>query len=329
LTWALGKKGAGAPKTYDDAMGNGFVFTMKKCLSTDTKKCKWRLASEAADELVSKAVEEDHHVHLTHSLRKRDTPVNDPCTQYTSCTPCINAKDYCGWCSVNVFYNFTIKGGRCAGINKTKIPGFTCNGAFSTVDCPTSEPPSSPPTTLPPTSIPPLRPTSPVAPPPPTKPVVMYVCNPATQKCEQNATAGGGMPLEQCNLTCNLIPDVPVVLRNRKFRGLQININYFAGEYTVKFNQSTATFTSSKGVTFTAIVSQTGQYLVLNLPSGGKIYTLWQISEDAVVDFLSWSWGSLNGPAPKNFDESMTADGQTSYVFDGCSSLSTVCNFGQ
>jgi hypothetical protein len=36
-----------------------------------------------------------------------------------------------------------------------------------------------------------------------------------------------------------------------------------------------------------AVVSQTGQYMVLNLANGDKIYTLWQIGEDAVVDFLS------------------------------------------
>lgn len=181
--------------------------------------------------------------------------------------------------------------------------------------------PSAPPTTAPPTSIPPLRPTAPVMPPPPTAPVILYFCNPATSKCEQNSTGSGGMPLDQCNLTCNVIPDVPVVLRGRKFRGmpeyyimsyqknyfnmaifryyndksrcnsnflgLQIQSGYMVGEFTVSFNTTTAVFVNPKGIAVPFIVSQTGQYMVLNLPNGQKIYTLWQIGEDAVVDFLS------------------------------------------
>jgi hypothetical protein len=138
------------------------------------------------------------------------------------------------------------------------------------------------------------------------------------------------MPLDQCNLTCNIIPDVPVILRGRKFRGLQIQNGYIFGEYTVNFSTTTATLTSPSGVQLTAIVSQTGQFMVLNIASnGGRIFTIWQVSQDAVVDFLSWSWGALNGPAPASFDNSMVTTGQLSYVFDGCSSLSTVCNFGQ
>jgi len=137
------------------------------------------------------------------------------------------------------------------------------------------------------------------------------------------------MPLDQCNLTCNIIPDVPVILRGRKFRGLEIQNGYIVGEFTVKFTTTNATFTDPKGIQLQAIISQTGQFMVLNLASnGGKIYTLWQLAQDVVVDYLSWSWGTLNGDAPTSFDEAMTTNGQKSYVFDGCSSLSTVCNFG-
>jgi len=214
-------------------------------------------------------------------------------------------------------------------VDQSKIPGFLCQGTFSTVDCPNSIPPTAQPTTAPPTTIPPLRPTSPVNPPPPTKPPQLYICNPNTTVCELTNSSSGGMPLDQCNLTCNIIPDVPVILRGRKFRGLEIQNGYVVGEFTVKFSTTDATITTPKGVTLQAIVSQTGQYMVLNLASnGGRIFTIWQVSQDAVVDFLSWSWGNLNGPAPESFDASMVTTGQTSYVFDGCSSLSTVCNFG-
>jgi hypothetical protein len=35
----------------------------------------------------------------------------------------VRALDYCGWCSVPVLYNGTIKGTNCAGLNKTLNPG--------------------------------------------------------------------------------------------------------------------------------------------------------------------------------------------------------------
>jgi len=142
-------------------------------------------------------------------------------------------------------------------------------------------------------------------------------------------SGSGGMPFQQCNLTCNTIPDVPVILRGRKFRGLQIQNGYLIGEYTLKFSKSSATLVSPQNIALTAIVSQTGQFLVLNLDNGAKIYTLWQISPDDVVDFLSWSWGKQNDLPPSSFDSSMVTPGQLSFVFDGCSTLSTVCNFGQ
>jgi hypothetical protein len=252
----------------------------------------------------------------------------------------VKALDYCGWCDVNVMYNTVpdceckadcvVPGRNCVGLNQTKIgASFCCSGSFSTLPSTCPLPPSGSPPTSPPTTIPPLRPTSPVLPPPPTTPPVLYFCNPNSSTCEKNNSGSGGMPLDQCNLTCNTIPDVPVILRGRKFRGLQIQNGYLVGEYTVKFSTTSAVIVDPKNIALNAIVSQTGQYLVLNLDDGAKVYTLWQISPDDVVDFLSWSWGKTNGSPPTSFDDSMIAFGQSSFVFDGCSSLSTVCNFGQ
>jgi len=136
------------------------------------------------------------------------------------------------------------------------------------------------------------------------------------------------MPLEQCNLTCNVIPDVPIVLRGRKFRGLEINGGYIQGEWTCKFSTTSATIMDPKGTTLTAIVSQTGQYLILNLDNGQKIFTLWQLGEGSVVDYLSWAWGGSDGQPPKSFDATMASPGQHSYVYEACSRLSQVCNFG-
>jgi len=150
--------------------------------------------------------------------------------------------------------------------------------------------------------------------------------NPSNQTCTPGS---GGMPLNLCNLSCNVIPDVPVVLRGRKFRGLEINKGYEQGEWTCKFSTTTATITDPKGITLTAIVSQTSQYMVLNLDNGKKVFTLWQLGEGSVIDFLSWAWGDAGGNPPTSFDASMTTSGETSYVFDACSKLSQVCNFGK
>jgi len=173
-----------------------------------------------------------------------------------------------------------------------------------------------------------LSPTAPIKPTPPTKPPTLYDCDPSNQTCVLSK-GPNGMPLAQCNLACNTIPDVPIVLRGRKFRGLQIQNKYIVGEFTVKFSDTSATFANPQNIGWTALVSQTGPYLVLNLPSGSKIFTLWQIQTDSVVDFLSWAWGKEAGPPPTSFDLAMTTAGQQSFVFDACSALSTVCDFGK
>jgi len=347
LVWAMGALNGPAPEVPDDAMKSGYVFSMKKCINK--LNCQWILSSQFTNEKIlthqhgrtihSKDSERRvrHGSNMKHS-ESRVQKINDPCEAYPDCNSCINAKDYCGWCSINVMYSTSGQqcnspGKNCVGLNATKIGATFCCGpapgvTFSTLSCPTNEPPTTPPTkTTPPVTIPPLSPHAPVKPPPPTKKPILYDCNPSNQSC-QLSTGPNGMPLEQCNLNCNTIPDVPVILRGRKFRGLQIQNKYILGEYTVKFSETSATFASPSGVGWTALVSQTGPYLVLNMASGAKTYTLWQVQTDSVVDFLSWAWGKESGSPPVSYDAAMTASGQQEYVFDACSTLSTVCNFG-
>jgi hypothetical protein len=283
---------------------------------------------------------EIQHHKIIHHRESRSQQINDPCSAYPDCNSCISATDFCGWCSIPVLYSSgnkkcAVPGKNCVGLNSTKIGATFCCGlpgsgvTFSTIDCPTDQPPTQPPTnTKAPVTIPPLRPTAPVKPPPPTIPPVLYDCSPSNQTCVLS-TGPNGMPLEQCNNTCNTIPDVPIILRGRKFRGLQIQNGYIVGEFTVKFSATSATFANPQNIGWTALVSQTGPYLVLNMANGLKTFTLWQMQTDSVVDFLSWSWGKEGGSPPTSFDSSMTTSGQQSFVFDGCSSLSTVCNFGK
>jgi len=107
---------------------------------------------------------------------------------------------------------------------------------------------------------------------------------------------------------------------------LQIQKGYIIGEWTLKFTTSNATIVTPANVQLNAIVSQTGPYMVFNMPDGKKIYVLWQIAQDAVVDFLSLAWGA-NGNPPASYDSSMTTSGEQAFVFDGCSQLSEKCFF--
>jgi hypothetical protein len=59
------------------------------------------------------------------------------------------------------------------------------------------------------------------------------------------------------------------------------------GEWVIAFTTSNATITTPGGQSITVIVSQTGPYMVFNAPDGKKTYVLWQITQDAVTDFLS------------------------------------------
>jgi len=278
-------------------------FTLFKCLNPGV--CKWNVQSR--QQIMDG---------FPKVITKRQ--VSDPCSKYPDCTSCINAFDYCGWCSVNVLYNGTIKGTQCGGLNKTKIPGLICNGVFSTVDCPTDTP--SPSTNAPQTS-PPNPPTA------PTPAPVLYICDPKTQTCAKaDNGVPGGMPLEQCKIACNSIPDVPVILKGRFFRGLEINKGYIVGEWTLKFDNKSATLTDTAKTKLVATVFTTAQYMILDLPNGKRVYSLWQIGGGSALDFLSWSWGTVGGGPPKSFDESMIAPGQKSFVFDGCRPNS-VCKF--
>jgi len=306
-----------APNTFDEGLSKGSVFSFYKCLNSAL--CNWILNLAK-----SRRTEDKRLPRYSKSLQQQV----DPCSKYPTCQICVKALDYCGWCSVNVYYNATIEGKQCAGLNLSTSPGFLCSGTFSTVNCPTPpSPDTKAPSRPPPTPLPSLKPSAPNVKPPPTNPVELYICNPNNQTCTPG-NGQGSMPLAQCNLTCNAIPDVPIVLRGRKFRGLEINGGYLPGEWTCKFTTTSATIMDPKGVTLTAIVSQTGQYLILNLDNGQKIFTLWQVGEGSVVDYLSWAWGGSDGLPPKSFDATMASPGQHSYVFEACSSLSQVCNFG-
>jgi len=297
-------------------MRTGIVFTMFKCVNPNI--CSWVLSD------IEKKRDEEKHV-----SKSKLKGVSDPCSKYPDCQSCIAALDYCGWCTVDVLYNGTVPGTQCAGLNQSKIPGFICGGIFSTVSCPnppTRGNPKAP--KKPPTTIPPLKPSAPHVKPPPTKAVDLWTCNPNTTQCVQNATGSGGMPFDQCNQTCMIIPDVPIILRGKRFRGLEIEKGYYKGEYTAKFTSTSVTFADPKGTTFTAIVSQTGQYLVMNLQNAQKIFTLWQYSPGSVVDYLSWAWGAPGGSPPNSFDSAMGTTGQNSFVFDTCSPLAgSSCSF--
>jgi len=267
---------------------------LSKCLST-VGLCQWNLNS-----MFERAQKK-------FKITSQASPVDDPCSKWPTCQQCIKALDYCGWCSQPVLYNGTIVGTNCGGLNKTKVPGLLCPGIFSTLDCPTN-PPSTTPTAKP---VPPQPPT-------PTEP--LFVCRPGDGKCHpmNPKNESGGMPISFCELVCNIIPYVPPILVNRIWRGLQIKLNYIVGEWTAQFSESSVEITDPRGQKMVAKVGTTSQFLFMDLPNGNRIYSLWQLEKGPSVDFLSWAWGAEKGLPPKSYNEAMNTQGQNQFVFRGC-----------
>jgi len=310
LTWAFGGIGLPPPPSFDAAMSSGTVFVFAKCLNPNN--CKFNILQKVAEHLRNKfkdlIVEDD---------LKRDAEqiVRDPCMKYPDCHSCISAEEQCGWCSVNVLYfNGTVEGKNCAGLNTTVGPTINCTGSFSTQDCSfvttTSASSTGQSTGGPATNN--------------------YVCDPTNYTCSQSS-AGGGTSKDTCESQCNNIPVVPPVLQNQLFRGLQIDTHYTQGEWRAQFSTTDVILTDPSGKQSKGKVSQVERYLTITLPDGTAIQTLWQVSQGPSSQFLSWAWGAPGGAAPASFDSAMTTSGNTEYFFVSClqGKDTTVCDFSQ
>jgi hypothetical protein len=309
LTWGLGENEA--PLDFDTAMRGDDVFVLVKCLNAAT--CKFNIK-----ELLAR-------VNLIQQ-QKRLVQQNDPCMKYGDCQTCVDARFYCGWCSVNVVYNGSIPGRNCAGVNKSVTGGltFNCTGSFSINDCTqtttgastaassagtsgegtgsgtgTGTGSSSTASTASSTTGTPD----------------LYTCNSKDQKCYKTPT---GQPSDVCTAQCQMTPIVPPILQNKYFRGLSIELNYLKGEWIAAFSNSSVTVTSPTGQQMTGKVGSTAQFLSVHWADGTVIQTIWQSQGGPATDFFTWAWGKVNGVAPASFDEAMVTDGQQEFFFVSC-----------
>jgi len=250
-------------------------------------------------------------------MLKRDLEqqVKDPCMVYPDCHTCIAAPEQCGWCSVPVlYYNGTVVGKQCAGVNSTVSSTINCTGSFSTQDCNFVTTTTSD-TTGQSTAGPPSN---------------NYICDPVNYTCTQSQN-GGGTSKDTCEAQCNNIPFVPPVLQNQLFRGLEIDTHYQQGEWRAQFSTTNVTITDPSGKQTVGKVSQVERYITITLQNGQAIQTLWQTSQGPSSNFLSWAWGAPGGAAPTSFDSAMTDKTNTEYFYVSClpGKDTTMCDFSK
>jgi len=303
LTWAMGQMGGSVPTSFDDGLTNGASFVFVQCLTAD--HCHWHLfqALNKLHLLQEKWISKHHPVTIF-------DPVNDLCSKYPDCHTCISAPEWCGWCSVPVRYNDTIPGRNCAGLNTTITPRFNCSGTFSTIDCP---PPTTATTATTAT----------------TGNQNKYLCDPLTNTCKQSVN--GTLPPDVCTAQCTMVPIVPIILQDKYFRGLEIDLTYKQGEWRAHFGKTDVTLVSPDGTVTKGNVTTTGQYLSIHLDANNVYETLWQFQPGAAVDNLSWAFGAKNGPPPISFDQAMNTPGQTEYWYVTChpGSSPNTCDFSK
>jgi hypothetical protein len=302
LTWAMGEYGAPPPTSFDTGLSNGKSFVLAKCVSANN--CMFHVMKALAQIKLA----QERFMRLGYDVDAE--PVNDPCSPYPDCQKCISAREYCGWCSVNVVYNGSVVGKNCAGLNTTLTPRFNCSGTFSTINC------------LPPNTSTGLSTGQTTG-----QPEVNYLCDPINATCV--LSPNGTLPREVCNAQCVVNP-LPPFLQNKYFRGLQINMQYRPGEWRAHFGTSDLSIVTPDGTVLSGNVTVIGQFITFSVPQG-KYQTLWQFQPGAAVDNLSWAWGSLNGAAPQTFDQAMNTQGMTEFWYVTChaGAPTTVCDFSK
>jgi len=292
------------PTSFDDGLINGAAFVFAKCINE--ANCKWHLFQAMHKLKVSQAKYLKKFIPFD--------PVDDPCSPYPDCHSCIKAPQWCGWCSVPVLYNDTIVGKNCAGLNTTVTPRFNCTGTFSTEDCSRATTGTT---------------STGVSTGQTTGSKQLYLCDPITNTCKQSQN--GTLPLDICTQQCTMVPIVPIILQNKFFRGLEIDMRYQTGEWRAHFSKTDVTVLFPDGTVIQGNVTTTANYLTIHLADKSTYQTLWQFQPGAAVDNLSWSWGAKNGPPPVSFDGSMNTPGQTAYWYVSCHDGSdpNTCDFSK
>jgi len=122
----------------------------------------------------------------------------------------------------------------------------------------------------------------------------------------------------ECEAQCSETPIVPPQLRGKFFRGLEIDMAYLPGEWTAQFSDFNVTVIDPAGKSKNGKIISAAQFVTIVWHDSQRTQSLWQFQGGPAVDYLSWAWGALGGPAPTNFDQAMTEKGQSEYFFVAC-----------
>jgi len=298
----MGAFGQPPPTSFDTGLSNGQTFVFAKCINP--ANCQWHLF-QALAQLKNK--QDQWMTKREKDIKNNFDPVNDPCSKYPDCHTCIKAPEQCGWCSVPVFYNGTIPGKNCAGLNTTITPRINCTGSFSTKDC---------------SNVTTGQTTGQT-----TGSNQMYYCDPINATCRMQSN--GTLPPDVCQAQCKVNP-IPPIIQNTYWRGLEIDTAYKQGEWRAHFTTNSVTVVSPDGTVIQGNVSTTSDYLTISTPAGAY-QTLWQFQPGPAVDNFSWAWGPLGGQPPVSFDQAMTQPGQKEFWLVTChnGAPTTVCDFSK
>jgi len=217
-----------------------------------------------------------------------------------------------------VFYNSSIPGKNCAGLNTTITPRFNCTGTFSTQDCTRATTGSTGTSSTGSTGTTGT-----------TGGNTKYLCDPITNTCKQSPN--GTLPIDVCTQQCIVVPIVPIVLQDKYFRGLEIDITYQQGEWRTHFTKTDVTVLFPNGTIVFGNVTTTGQYLTIHVAGNNAYQTIWQLQPGAAVNNFSWAWGRRNGPPPVSFDEAMTTPGEMEFWYVTChdGTDKNICDFSK
>ena len=230
----------------------------------------------------------------------------DKCNVFPTCNKCIGATAgglNCGWCTTAVQYNdSSAPKYQCAGSKAGTASGWTCYGVYRTLSC------------------------------------YDYECDPLSKTCKQATPGSGGIPFPtkaSCDKSCGSPSPWRRCSLEGIYRGIQIDLNYGAGEWDATFSvytkSTTANFTfvptgysyagelQCRNVKDPTKLSSEGDFK-LKLSNGTDLYGIYkQGGNQAETEGLSWALSNLNMTVPPtSFESAMPGLNASVYGYTKC-----------